>query len=236
MTEIIPAILEQRFEGMKEKLSRVVSLVPLVQIDVCDGKFVPSQSWPYVETRNRSGTKQHGTDTEHDKDFQAILSEQKGLPFWDKLDFEFDLMVKEPEGVVEKYIKAGASRIVLHVESTAQLSEIIHEWQHAVTLSLAANIDTPLEAFDDYAHHVKDFQLMGIANIGMQGQAFDERVLPRVRALKKRHPEHTITVDGGVSPKTAPQLIDAGAARLVVGSALFESNNIVDTIGKLKSL
>lgn len=267
MTEIVPAILPRNFSELREKLSRVAGLVDTVQIDVCDGRFVPSKSWPYAkapqtnadstqtyaEKENTSpprplstpparggekgvvgeGGRQKGGG---DRDFNDLITEKKGFPYWQDFDFEFDLMVKEPEGVIGDYVKAGASRIVLHVESTEQLSEIIHEWQHAVVLSLAASIETPLSVFSDFAHHVKDFQLMGIAKIGLQGQPFDEKVLPRVRELKKLYPEHTITVDGGVNLDTVLSLRDAGATRLVVGSALFKSENIADTIKQFKSL
>ncbi|MDO8564862.1 MAG: hypothetical protein Q7R88_02610 [bacterium] len=243
MTDILPAILPKNFAELQEKLGRVKGLADGVQIDICDGRFVPSKTWPYVFSSSppsrggvpspRGGVVGEAI-AEKDPNFQAIVNEKEGFPFWDSFDFEFDLMVHEPEGVIGDYVKAGASRIVLHVESTKVLSEIIHEWQHSVILSLAASIETPLSVFADFAHHVKDFQLMGIAKIGAQGQAFDERVIERVRELKKLYPEHTITVDGGVSLETALSLLDAGATRLVVGSALFKSENIADTIEQLK--
>ena len=77
---------------------------------------------------------------------------------------------------------------------------------------------------------------MGIEKIGYQGQPFDERVIDQVKALRKEYPELIISVDGGVSFDTAPRLIEAGANRLVVGSVIFNSLDIRETVLALRSL
>jgi len=45
-----------------------------------------------------------------------------------------------------------------------------------------------------------------------------------------------ISVDGGVSLESAPELIAAGVNRLVVGSAIFESTDIKKTIAAFQAL
>lgn len=45
--EIVPAILEKNFSHIKEKIEKVCDIAKTVQIDVCDGLFVPSTTWPY---------------------------------------------------------------------------------------------------------------------------------------------------------------------------------------------
>ena len=37
MIEIIPAILPKNYEDLKDKIALVRGVVPLVQIDICDG-------------------------------------------------------------------------------------------------------------------------------------------------------------------------------------------------------
>lgn len=54
--------------------------------------------------------------------------------------------------------------------------------------------------------------------------------------MREEHPDVTISVDGGVNKETAPQLIEAGANRLVIGSAIFESKNIKNTIKEFQKL
>jgi ribulose-phosphate 3-epimerase len=62
-------------------------------------------------------------------------------------------------------------------------------------------------------------------NPGFGGQAFLPEVLPKVRAIRKAIDETgrpiDLEVDGGVSPVTAKQLVDAGARVLVAGNAVF---------------
>ena len=73
-------------------------------------------------------------------------------------------------------------------------------------------------------------QFMGIENIGYQGEPFDERVFEKIRELRERFPDTIISVDGGVSLENADKLIEAGANRLVSGSAIFESGDIAGTV------
>ena len=81
MIEIIPAILPKNYEDLKNKIALVRGIVPVVQIDICDGIFVPSKTWPF------------STGGAEDYNFHRILNEEEGMPFWEDIDFEFDLMV-----------------------------------------------------------------------------------------------------------------------------------------------
>ena len=72
MNDIIPAILPRDYDDLKNKIALVRGVVNIVQIDICDGSFVPSQSWPYT----------HG-NIEADPHFNKILNETEGLPFWE---------------------------------------------------------------------------------------------------------------------------------------------------------
>ena len=60
--------------------------------------------------------------------------------------------------------------------------------------------------------------------------------MDKIRALRERAPGIIISVDGGVSLDTAPELIEAGVNRLVVGSAIFNSEDIGATIKEFKHL
>ena len=45
--QILPAILPKNFSEIEDKIALVKGIAPLVQVDICDGKFVPSTTWPY---------------------------------------------------------------------------------------------------------------------------------------------------------------------------------------------
>jgi ribulose-phosphate 3-epimerase len=244
--QIIPAILPKDFADLEDHVARVKSLVPLVQVDICDGQFTPLPSWPYKK---------------HDSNFDEIVKEDRGLPFWEEVEYEFDLMVNKPEDVVEKYVAAGASHIVLHVEAKGDIAKAIEKLEGKVEIGLALNIETPLdqlqvESKDEKIPLVKgggersetgdfksgyDFrfqyiQLMGIDNVGFQGQIFDEKVIAKIKEVKKKYPNLEIQIDGGVNLETASLLKAAGADRLVIGSAIFESENVVEAVERFKNL
>ena len=64
-------------------------------------------------------------------------------------------------------------------------------------------------------------------NPGFGGQKFID-MTDKVRALRNMigdRPVH-IEIDGGVDPKTAPKLVEAGADVLVAGSAVFKGGSV----------
>ena len=82
-------------------------------------------------------------------------------------------------------------------------------------------IDTPLSAIDSFAHELKR-SAYGYCAYRSAGRLFDERVIPRIRALHAKYPCLTIAIDGGVNKENAELSADAGASRLIVGSAMRE--------------
>ena len=54
-----------------------------------------------------------------------MVQEEMGLPFWEDVDYEFHLMIEKPEETVLDWIKLGASRIIVQLESTTEMRAII---------------------------------------------------------------------------------------------------------------
>ncbi len=233
MIEIIPAIMPDTYEDLLSKAGRVKGLVPLAQIDIMDGAFVKSKSWPYSE----GGTKR-------EPHFVALMAQDEGMPFWEDLDYEIDLMIGEPEKHIDEWLPLGASRLIFHIESIKDMDLF---WGHdmwkegardiggekVVQLGLALNPDTSLDAIHPYISKIDFVQCMGIAKIGYQSQPFDERVLTQINALRVAYPNLPISVDGGVNMDTARLLKDAGATRLVSGSAIFGAEYPAEAIADL---
>ena len=219
--EIIPAILPNDFAEVVDKVSQIKSLVKTIQIDICDGHFVPSFTWPYKK---------------HDDSFEKMLNEEIGLPEWQEVDYEFDLMVDKPEEKIENFVQIGATRIIIHAESKGDVAGAIKTLSGRVEVGLALNIDTPINIIDSVKNDIQFVQCMGINRIGYQGQSFDPRVQEKIAEIRALYPDLIITVDGGVSLDTAPILVEAGADRLVVGSAIFDSENVVGAVDKFKRI
>lgn len=219
--EIIPAVLPMDFGEIEDKISFVVGKVKVVQIDICDGQFTPVPTWPYKK---------------HDDTFEKIKKEEEGMPLWKELNYEFDLMVNNPHEVVEDWVMAGASRIIVHAECRGGVLKAIDMLTGRVDVGLALNIDTSLDIVSQHAEKINFVQFMGIDNVGFQNEPFDNKVLAKIAECKKLFPDLPVSIDGGVSFETAPELIKAGVDRLVSGSAIFGSDNPVEAVDKFKSI
>jgi ribulose-phosphate 3-epimerase len=220
MIEIIPALIPLSFSDFEEKLPLVRGLVRAVHVDISDGFFTPNLTFPF-----------HPEDQTH---FKRIKKEEEGLPFWRDFDFEIHLMTRMPERFVSDWLRAGSSRVVVHLETISDFDALKKEVGDLTELDVALKLETPLEKLKPILPKVGAVQLMSINKIGYQSEVFDERVLERISALRQMKSDLTISIDGGVNLENAPSLVEAGADRLVVGSAVFESDNIRETIENLK--
>ncbi|MDO8579375.1 MAG: hypothetical protein Q7R72_00695 [bacterium] len=237
MAEIIPAILPKSYEELETKLDIVRGHANVVQIDICDGVYVPNRTWPYLKNTS---------DKMSDQIFESIVNQEKALPHWEKIDFEFDLMVKNPYEKIPDFISAGAEKIIVHKRSVdkMELTNIIRDYgKHSselgpfdVELGIALRPDDSADSIAEIADQIHFVQVMGISKIGFQEQNFDPRSIDLVRALTKSYPLLPISVDGGVNLDTAKLLISAGAKRLVVGSYLFNAIDFSGTLEELKAL
>jgi len=228
MVEITPAIIVNNIYELNEKLAKFVNITNTVQIDICDGKFVPSISWPMQQGDKSS--------------IERVLEEEEGLPFWESLDFEFDLMVINAHKQFDFFARLGAKRIIFHLEAETELDfkEFLESmdpyFKDNIQIGIAINTTTDINKLKPFINHVDFVQCMGIEHIGFQGEPFDERVLKQIKNLRAKYPEIKISVDGSVNENTAPLLIEAGADRLVIGSALLQSFDIRETIKEFENL
>ena len=215
--------MPRKYEDIEARVKDVYGLVRTVQIDVMDGVFTPTKSWPYAAD---------------EEIFKKLISGTIRLPYADECRYSADLMITNPQSEVSQWIDAGFTEIIIHVGSTDDVFGIINICNEAsVGIGIALKTTTPNEAIYPFMQKIDFVQCMGIAEIGYQGNPYDERVIPKIRDLRDRYPEAIIQVDGGVNSETAPELIKAGAKRLVVGSALWKSPaGIKNALRTLQSL
>lgn len=231
MIEVIPAILTKDYEELKNKIALVRGVVPLVQIDVCDGIFVPSKTWPF------------STGGANDFYLQKILNEEIGMPFWEDMDFELDLLVADAVENFDIYTKLGPKKIIFHLEAFQSKEDFKNFLEgldtyvrDSIQIGISINPNTKVEEIFPFVNIVDFVQLMGIDNIGFQNQEFDEKVLEHIKTLKEKYPDLKVSVDGGVNKNTAPLLANAGADAIVSGSAIFNSGDIIGTIEDFRNL
>lgn len=211
--QIIPAIIAKNFDELQKKVKLVESYVEWAQIDIMDGKFAPQITW------------------NNPPDLKKLKT---------ALNLEAHLMVLEPEKEIEKWLASGVKRILAHFEATEQLPEIIIKIKNAgLETGVVLNLQTPIEVLEKFqvsGFKIQVIQLMGIAQIGYHGQPFDERTISKIKSLRQKYDSVKIAVDGGVNLENASEIIKAGADILVVGNAIFNSDNIGRTIEKFKTL
>jgi ribulose-phosphate 3-epimerase len=208
MIEIIPAIIAKDFEELEKKIKLVEPYVKWAQLDVMDGKFAPEKSW------------------DNPRELKNIST---------SLNLEAHLMVSEPEKEIEKWINSGVKKILIHIESTKNVHEIIKKIKGAgLKAGVVLNLETDVAKIEPFADSVDLVQFMAIAQIGYHGHPFDDKVIPKIIALRQKYPNVKIAVDGGINSETAQKTAQAGADILVAGSAIFAEGNIEKAINELR--
>ncbi len=222
MTNIIPAILPHTLDDLVMHLGRIRGAAPLVQIDVCDGMFVTSRTWP-MNPGDRAR-------------FAQIVKGDEGLPYWEDFSFEIDFMVHSPERLIPLWIATGIQRAVIHLESRHDWNAVKDAAGDSVELGLALDLDPPFERLHVAVPRADYVQIMGIPRLGKQGEGLDDRVFGLIEKIRSEFPDVTIQVDGGVSLDNARGLIDSGADRLVVGSHIFNAPDPKDVLMKFERI
>jgi ribulose-phosphate 3-epimerase len=234
MAEVIPAIIPKTFSELNQKLDLVSGIAEVVHIDILDGKMTAEKSWPNINAP--------------DSNFVKIIREEEAFPFSEDIEYEVHLMVENPEEYIQQWISAGAKRIIVHIESfenPEKALEFVYRFNDqyggdgsflVTELGIAIKSKTDYALLETLIPEVDFVQCMSVEEIGSQGQVFDEAVIPKIKKLREMHPDLPISVDGSVNADTAQKLVDVDVDRLIVGSAIFKSGNILGTIEELESL
>ncbi len=215
--KLSPSILSADFSNLQEALDQCRDGgAPWIHVDVMDNQFVPNLTiGPPVVKSLRSKT-------------EKIL--------------DVHMMVVEPEKLVEPFAKAGADIITFHIEATDDprgLIELIRSTGKEVGISLKPS--TPISDIEPYFDQI-DLILVMSVDPGFGGQGYLEGSTERIIEIKQKLVEQClqdrvlIEVDGGIKLHNAKEVVDAGADVLVAGSAIFGTDNPVQTIKDFYSI
>lgn len=185
--------------------------IDLIHFDVMDGNFVP----------------RYGLHPEMLKAVKSIS----------QLPVDVHLMVNDPEPYIDDFAKAGAKYFAPHIEPVHHIHRIIKKTRDAgMRTGVALNPGTPINVLDSIIDDLDLIILMAI-NPGIVGHKLIPSMIKKIHNLKQYidHRDVLIQVDGGVTPETAPIMLDAGADMLVCGSStIFRPDASVDN--KIKEL
>lgn len=235
MNPIIPAIMPQSYSKMEKLVEQVSDVVDVIQLDLMDGSFVPEKTWPFKEFKSKKSKMDYITDIP----WQELQTDDLGLPHWDEVDYELDLMIQDADLYLDHWIALGPKRIIFHLESLSDVEKLMNEVQgirSLIEIGLCINNNTPIDELLPHLEMIDCVQFMGIARIGFQGEDFDERVFDKIASLKIHAPGMPIQVDGSVNMDTIERLKEAGVERFVVGSAVFGTDNPALSVEELESL
>jgi len=216
--KIAPSILSADFSCLRAQVEEVSRAgADYIHIDIMDGHFVPPMTIGSLVV-------------------QAIRP-------YTKVPLDVHLMIDNPDGhivhpllgrapsQIEQFARAGANVITVHAEACPNLREVVEQIKKlGVKAGVSVNPPTSLDTIEDVLPYV-DLVLVMSVNPGYAGQAFIEGVVEKIarmrQTLDERGLKAELEVDGGISPKTARRVVEAGARVLVAGAAIFRKDKSV---------
>ena len=191
--KIIPAVLTESSAELKRMLSQAESFTSAVQLDIMDGKFVPSTS----------------------------VSPQDLMQIETSLNIEVHLMVFEPERYLSPFKAAGAQRIIFHYEATDNPQRVIDKArQLELKVGIALNPETPVEIVEPLLPRL-DCLLFLSVDPGFYGSPFIPEAAAKLWQFKSCHPEVEVGIDGGIKAWNLRRLEAFGVDYACIGSAIF---------------
>jgi ribulose-phosphate 3-epimerase len=212
--KVSASILSADFAHLLEDSQKAITAgADMLHMDVMDGHFVPNISFG-----------------------APVIAGLKG-----KVNVPMDshLMITDPNKYIPDFAKAGSTYILFHEEAVKNPSETIALIrQNGCKPGMVINPGTSEETLKPFAKDLEYILFMSVWP-GFSGQSFMPEVVPKIanfsKWAKQQGLDLTIAVDGGISPKTAPLVIEAGANLLVAATAIFKAPDMAEAIRALKN-
>ena len=208
---VAPSLLSADFTQLSEEIQRMQEAgADWLHVDVMDGHFVPNLTiGPFIVSAIRKAS---------------------------RIPLDVHLMIENPLRHIETFHQAGADSITVHIEACKEEIEKVIEKVKSFKrrAGVAFRPKTPLpEPLKNSCLQKADLILLMTVEPGFGGQAFMPEVLPKIKRLRIHYPGD-IQVDGGITDRTAPAVIQAGANVLVSGTYLFQAEDPKTVIWKWK--
>lgn len=207
---VIPDILTNSIEELRDKVGRADQFAKRVHIDVIDGIFVKNKT---------------------------VMPDDLHKVDWGDLAVDIQLMVDEPSRFLPDLTKVKQVRVIGHIERMENVEEFISvSKKMGMLVGLGLNLETEIEKLTDLQLKRAEVVLLMSVPVGFSGQKFDESVLVKIVALRQRGFEGDIVIDGGMNEETILQCLRVGANQFAVNSALWQTDNVINTYQQLEEM
>ncbi|MBW6441562.1 hypothetical protein K0B04_01460 [Patescibacteria group bacterium] len=204
---IIPGILEENFDEVKNKIRLIEEVAQTIQLDILDNTIVEGKTFTNLK-------KLGGIET--------------------NLDITIHYMVRDPLSYIQnrgffslvktRKIDVVSTIVTQLIEENGLRRFIKFSKDIGYKVGLSLNSDEDISLLQPFINDIDVVQFMSVVP-GRQGNEFIPSVLDKIRDFKKTFPKVKTQIDGGVNEATLPQVLETSVDNIVVGSALFKSED-----------
>ena len=208
MQKVVPAILTKDPSLLKEQLDALKNHTKWVQIDIMDGKFVPSVSVNISE-----------------------LGEASQF-----FNLEIHLMVKDPENYLEDCNAVGAKRVYFHLTGAKDPQVVLSRMeQYQFKRGIAINPETTVGQLAPYVKNADAVLLLSVVP-GEQGHEFIPSVAEKIPGIRALNPDLVIGMDGGIAKDNIRQVFEGGVDYVAVGSSIWRTKDPIASLRELQEM
>jgi len=211
---IAPSLLAADFARLGEEARAVEQAgADWLHLDVMDGHFVPNITFgPLVVKALRAHT---------------------------SLPMDVHLMIAPADPYIAAFAEAGADNISVHPESGPHLHRTLQLIRSlGKKAGVVLNPATPVQAVENVLDLTDIITVMTV-NPGFGGQAFLESQLTKITRLREMIDDSgrdiILQIDGGITAKTAPLVLQAGADCLIAGTAVYGAPDYAAAVAALRA-